>query len=135
MDDINFGKKLREIRINAGKSVPEISEHLTSLGYKAASQTIYGWERGHSQPTADTVMAMCEFYGVEDVLYAFGYKNSPDTEEPVPGDDEILRIYEALNTMLVSAGVIKDGEDITERQSNVLIALCRIIDATFGVED
>ena len=49
MDDVISGKKLREMRINAGKTVQDVSEYLKSIGHKAATQTIYGWERGHSQ--------------------------------------------------------------------------------------
>lgn len=75
---------------------------------------------------------------IRAVVYSLGYtlddlmpaKKSPDTTEVAPGD-EVFRIFDALNTMLVSAGLIQDGEDITEKQSEVLIAICRIIDATF----
>ena len=64
--------KLREMRIKAGKTVPEVSKYLQSIGLKAATQTIYGWERGHSQPTIDTFIEMCRFYGVSDVFSYFG---------------------------------------------------------------
>lgn len=91
MDDAIFGKKLRELRIQAGKTVPEVSEYLKSVGCKAATQTIYGWERGHSQPTIDTFMEMCIFYGVTDIFSHFGEtpietKNSPSTAEAAPGE-------------------------------------------------
>lgn len=78
MDDKLFGQKLRTIRVEAGKTVAETSEFLTSRGRKASEKTIYGWERGHSQPTPDTLLDMCDFYGVKDILAAFGYKK----EEP-----------------------------------------------------
>lgn len=84
MDDISFGKKLRELRINSKKTVHELSAYLTSIGFKAATQTIYGWERGHSQPTADTIMAICEFYGIKDILHAFGYKSGSSITEESP---------------------------------------------------
>ena len=77
---------------------------------------------------------------IRQLVYSIGFtlddlddqpiKKSPDTTEVAPGD-EVFRIFDALNTMLVSAGLIQDGEDITEQQSEVLIAICRIIDATF----
>lgn len=114
MDDTTFGKKLRELRTNAGKTVPEVSEYLRSIGFKAATQTIYGWERGHSQPTIDTFMAMCVFYGLTEVLPIFGYKNSssevdspidgqidakkaPSTAEAAPGEDCMISLYRELN--------------------------------------
>ena len=75
---------------------------------------------------------------IRAVVYSLGYtlddlmpaKKSPDTTKAAP-EDEVFRIFDALNTLLVSAGLIQDGEDITEKQSDVLIAICRIIDATF----
>lgn len=68
-----FGKLLRQMREDAKKTVPEVSEHLTELGFKAAPQTIYGWERGLSQPNPDLFLTMCKFYNVTDVLSYFGY--------------------------------------------------------------
>ena len=37
----------------------------------------------------------------------------------------------ALRTGLISMGLIRDGEDITEQQAQVLISVCRILDAVF----
>ena len=55
---------------------------------------------------------------------------SPGTIEDVPRG-EISRIFDALNSMLISAGLIKDGSDITKKQGEVLLAVCQIIDSTF----
>ena len=79
MSDSAFGKKLRELRIEAQKTVPDVSEYLKSVGIKAATQTIYGWERGHSSPPIDIFLEMCRFYGVTDVLSRF--KDVPDLED------------------------------------------------------
>lgn len=135
MNDVDFGKVLRKMRTDSGKTVPEVSAHLTSLGYKAATQTIYGWERGLSQPNPDPFLAMCKFYGVADILSYFGNdpietKNSPSTAEAAL-EEEVFTIFDQLNDMLVSIGLIKDGEDLTAQQAEVLIAICRIINATF----
>lgn len=72
MADAKMWEKLREMRVDAGKTVPEVSKYLQSVGMKAATQTIYGWEKGHSQPTIDTFLEMCRFYGVTDVFSYFG---------------------------------------------------------------
>lgn len=77
MEDKEFGRKLRDLRTAANKTVSETSVFLTSRGRKASEKTIYGWERGHSQPTPDTLLDMCDFYGVSDILTAFGYKKEP----------------------------------------------------------
>lgn len=77
MEEKSFGQKLRDIRIQSGKSIPEVSAYLVSRGKKASEKTIYGWERGHSQPSPDTLLALCEFYDVSDILAAFGYREAP----------------------------------------------------------
>lgn len=135
MDDVISGKKLREMRINAGKTVQEVSEYLKSVGHKAATQTIYGWERGHSQPTIDAFLEMCKFYGITDIFSHFGEppteaKNSPSAAEAVPGE-AVSNMFDRLNDLLVSMGLIKDGDDLTTQQAEVLLAICRIINATF----
>lgn len=79
---------------------------------------------------------------IRSVVHALGYtlddledtpqKKSPSADESAPEDNEIFRLFDALNDMLISSGLIKEGGDITRRQSEVLIAVCRIIDATFN---
>ena len=66
------GETLRKCRIAAGKSVREMSELLTSNGFKASEKTIYSWENGNSQPNPDALLVMCQAYGVKDVLGTFG---------------------------------------------------------------
>lgn len=100
MTDQAFSQKLREIRLKSGKSVPEVSEYLTSQGIKAAQQTVYGWERGQSQPKPNTLLKMCEFYGVEDVLGAFGLSNDAQAEETTAPIQFPMERLEALVNQL-----------------------------------
>lgn len=135
MDDVAYGKKLREMRTNAGKTVQEVSEYLKSVGHKAATQTIYGWERGHSQPTIDTFLEMCIYYGITDVLSCFDEsepktKEPPSTAEAAPGED-VQELLEALDSSLVQMGYIGADDDLTEQQQEVLIGICGILRATF----
>ena len=108
MDDKAFGAKLKSLRLSAGKTVPESSAYLISLGYRASEKTIYGWERGHSQPTPDTFLDLCKFYEVKDILGAFGYRKSPNAtkaasgEEPTqmmlaPDEQQLVTDYRSLN--------------------------------------
>lgn len=69
----NIGKTLKEYRIASGISVKEISDLLTSKGYKASEKTIYSWESGNSSPSPDALLAMCSAYNIDNVLSAFGY--------------------------------------------------------------
>ena len=45
---------------------------------KAAPKTIYGWESGQSQPSADTLLTLCEIYNIENILSVFGYTEKID---------------------------------------------------------
>lgn len=96
MEDKDFGTKLKSIRIAAQKSVSEVSVYLTSLGRKASEKTIYSWEAGRSQPTPDTLLDLCEFYGVTDVLVAFGYKTEKPADATVDELSENERIFTSL---------------------------------------
>lgn len=135
MNDTDFGKVLRKMRTDSGKTVPEVSEHLTSLGYKAATQTIYGWERGLSQPNPDPFLAMCKFYGVTDVLSYFGSdpidtKKSPSATEAAPGEEDVkLMMY--LRRGVYDMGFLPEGADLTDRQVEALLGVCAILHAIF----
>lgn len=105
MDNKVFGSKLKENRVLSKKTVSEVSEYLTAKGYKASEKTIYSWESGRSQPTPDALLDLCRFYGIGDVLYAFGYKpteSAPEKHKSAePKEDtaeSISRRYRALDS-------------------------------------
>lgn len=94
--DAKMWEKLREMRLSSGKTVPEVSKYLQSVGMKAATQTIYGWEKGHSQPTIDTFLEMCKFYGVTDVLSRF--RNTPEVSDTISLQErEHIKKYRLLD--------------------------------------
>lgn len=74
----DIGKTLKECRIASKMSVKEISDLLTSKGFKASESTIYSWENGNSQPTPGALLTMCTAYGVDNVLETFGYNGYND---------------------------------------------------------
>lgn len=80
MPDKELGQCLKKAREDARISVEEISNILTSMGFKAGRNTIYNWEGGISQPPPDALLHMCRIYGIKDVLSFFGYKESTPTE-------------------------------------------------------
>ena len=59
---LKYYRKLNELSVN------DVSEQLKQHNNFAAPKTIYGWETGHTQPDADTLMLLCELYHIEDVL-------------------------------------------------------------------
>lgn len=90
MEDEVFGKTLRRMREDAGRTVPETSEYLTSLGYKAKTVTVYGWERGVSQPNPEIFLEMCKFYGVSDIFSYF--EHEPLQDDGALSEDERAHI-------------------------------------------
>lgn len=89
MPDKEFGQCLKKAREDAEISVEEISNILTSMGFKAGRNTIYNWEGGISQPSPDALLHMCRIYGIKDVLSFFGYKKSTSTEAEARIEDLI----------------------------------------------
>ena len=52
-------------------SVKDVSILLEEHHIKAAPKTIYGWESGQSQPSADVLLTLCEIYNIENILSTF----------------------------------------------------------------
>lgn len=119
--------KLREMKSASGLTTKEISV-CSGIPEPTLEKVFAGKTK---DPKLETMRQLVYSLGFTlDDLDDNPTKKSPDTTEAASGDD-VFRIFDALNTMLVSAGLIQDGEDITEKQSDVLIGICRIIDATF----
>lgn len=108
----DIGKTLKQCRNDAGISVKEISDFLTSKGFKASESTIYSWENDNSQPTPGALLVMCKAYGVTDVLGTFGYSNKQSGTESInlaahkEGEDftaEELSKIEEYKRLLIAA--------------------------------
>ena len=63
MRNDNIARSLRYYRNVNHKSIDDII-------------TIYAWENGSNQPRADILMLLCEYYQIDDVLTAFGYRDA-----------------------------------------------------------
>lgn len=119
---------LVELKKRSGKTLKQISEEsrvpLGTLNKLFSGQT--------KDPKLETVQAVVHALGytLDDLDAGQSTKNSPSEAEAAPGED-VSNIFDQLNDMLVSIGLIKDGEDLTAQQAEVLIAICRIINATF----
>ncbi len=83
MKNENIAKTLKARRKQSKLSVNEVSDLLCEKHAPVAAKTIYGWESGHTQPDADTLLFLCDLYDIDNVLEAFGYSKSED-EEPKP---------------------------------------------------
>lgn len=80
MKNPNIARALRYYRKLNNLSVDEVSDYLNAQNITAKSKTIYGWENGNSQPNADTLMTLCGYYHIENILETFGYCPAPSKD-------------------------------------------------------
>ncbi len=101
---LKYHRKLNEL------SVKDVSQYLKHQGKTAAPKTIYGWESGQTQPSADTLMYLCRLYQIDDILGTFGYIQSSD-EKPLhlsPHERELIRAYREQTDMQPSVDKLLD---------------------------
>ncbi len=110
-------------------SVDEVCKQLEEYDINLSKNTMYNYETGYRQPDADTLMALCEIYGIANVLETFGYKKNPATTEAAPGEGAIS--LDESNKLLVALGYIKEGEDLSDADLAFLAHLIGLLDAWF----
>ena len=76
MRNNNIARSLRYYRNVNHKSIDDIIAFLREHDYDVSEKTIYAWENGSNQPRADILMLLCEYYQIDDVLTAFGYRDA-----------------------------------------------------------
>ncbi len=81
----NIADTLKSSRKNAKMSVETVCERLKSYDIEISTKTLYNYETAFRQPDADTLMALCDIYGITDILGTFGYKK----EEPTVNNSEL----------------------------------------------
>ena len=88
MKNPNIATMLKYYRKLNNLSVNEVSDILKNHHNDAAPKTIYGWESGHTQPDADTLMFLCELYHIENILETFGYQKTSDANNLILTEKE-----------------------------------------------
>lgn len=129
---MSIPERLVEIREKNGYTRKRLADEL-GRPYR----TITKYETGERDPGHSYIVEIAKKFGVttdyilgaSDLVEA-STKNSPSAAEAAP-EEEVSRIFDKLNDLLVSEGLIEDGEDLTDRQADVILAVCRIINATF----
>lgn len=133
---------LRErIRLNLLAAMDRSGTNQVQLADKLgiSKGTVNNWARGNNSPDVDMVPQICKVLGISilDLYSPTKFepqesikKKSPSATEAAPGED-VRNIFDKLNDLLVSEGFIKEDEDLTDRQADVILAICRIINATF----
>ena len=87
-------KVLKEYRKKNNYSVNDVALLLNERAIHVAPKTIYGWESGQAQPSAATLLTLCELYNVKNILNVFGY-NSEDDFQLTSQERALIRSYRA----------------------------------------
>jgi transcriptional regulator with XRE-family HTH domain len=90
MTKSEIAKNLRSYRQKANLTGTEVIAKLKSNGIVFTVKALYNWETGRSQPDCDTFMALCDIYGIENILSAFAYEKEDRTTHPRTYKDELL---------------------------------------------
>ncbi len=123
----DIGITLKDYRNAVKMSVKQISDILTSKGFKASESTIYSWENGNSQPTPGALLTMCKAYGINDVLTAFGYDGHKEDGSPQ------LNIKEV--DMVEKYRILDDhGKDIVDTLLEKEYSRCEEIDKVIELD-
>lgn len=61
-----IAKKLKELRQKSGLTADEVGGKIGKSG-----KTVNAWENNRGQPDADTLIMLCDIYGVDDILKEF----------------------------------------------------------------
>lgn len=108
---------LKRYRLSRGLSVQQVCEWLAEKGHDVKQKTLYSYESGHRQPDADVLMRLCELYGIDNILGAFGYEpsllapNKEASSEVTGMQKRLLDICSSLNGEGLSK-IIEYAEDL-----------------------
>lgn len=119
MEKGRIAEGLRDRRQELKLSVKEVAEYLAREGKTVSVKTIYGWEKAYSQPDADTLMLLCRFYGITNVLAAFGY-NEPERKSNgmTPIEKKLVIEYRRQKKMQPAINKLLDLDVEEEQDAN-----------------
>ena len=110
MNKEDVGKRLEDARLNSGMSKKKVADAL-GLAYS----TYCCYEYGSREPGSDVLVKAAELYeiSVDELL---GIEKAPENTEPMVTRDQLV-------DFLLSAGLINEGEDLSDSDLHFLEAL------------
>lgn len=121
---------IKEAREYAGYSQKELAQIIG-----VAQNTFHGYESGKHDPKSDLLIKIANACNVSvDFLLGVDVNNtkkSPSATDAAPGED-VSQVFDYLCNGLEAMGLIGEGEDISDRQADVLLGICAILRATFN---
>lgn len=94
MKDIE--QTLKEIRKEKGLPIKHVLKELKELGIETSEEMFHAYEAGTAKTDADTFLALCKIYEVENIMEAF----DASFVEPYPDMSQ----YEIPNTIMEPKG-------------------------------
>ena len=110
-------KVLKEYRKKNKYSVNDVSLLLKDRSINVAPKTIYGWESGQSQPSADTLLTLCELYNVKNILNTFGYNNHEDEFALTSQERALIKSYRAHPDRQEAVNILLRYREVPEQDS------------------
>lgn len=108
--------KLKALRKTSGLSINQVCEHLKTCGYDIAPKTLYSYESGHRIPNTDIFLELCRYYNCTDILFEFGYT---DTPQKYPLSSEVSEVYSKYQALPKDGqAVIRNALGICTQQSS-----------------
>lgn len=87
---------LKENRKRNGYSVEQVAEKLRERGISISTKALYGYENKVGKPKLNTFVALCDIYGITNLLEALGFSYSaPVSKKYDLSDDEyaLIELY------------------------------------------
>lgn len=128
----NIAEALKDKRKSLGLSVDTVSVELQKYGIDVSPKSLYSYESGHRQPDADTLMALCEIYKIDDIMKTFGYtKKSPESVHPTDPEEIKEDITNKLTLLLNQLGLIGSDGEVSQEDEEFLMHIMSITKAYF----
>lgn len=89
MKHTNLGQTLRNYRKANRYTVQQIVDIMQKeYNIVISPKTLYGWENGQNQPSADNLLILCRIYKITNILEAFGYEEAPEQAPLILSSEE-----------------------------------------------
>ncbi|MBR4603661.1 MAG: helix-turn-helix transcriptional regulator [Kiritimatiellae bacterium] len=93
VDERYIAKRIRELRKNANMDVDTVGE-----GVGRSGKTVSAWETGRNVPSAEMLIDLCRFFGVNIDYFYPPEVTAPLPEFPLtPEEHELVSIFAALD--------------------------------------
>ena len=119
----NIGEVIALHRKNKKISQIELAAKLEKYDIHVKNAAISAWEKRNSIPSADTLLALCEIFGINDIYTEFIGENPNDPFKDL-NDEGIQKVLEYIELLKKSGDYQKkDGEIIDFKPRTMKVAL------------